>query len=718
MDILTYGLLNKKVEEAKNVSGEKITEAVNTYLDKNPVAPGATSEQAEQIQDNTNKIYELKGDLDKCNNDIQDIITNNKEKVNANPFVIDDKSENGVTISKNDDGTYTLTGTATKDFDFLISVYIYGLGDKTYTYYGQHKGIVLYLYDNVSGAIKINDTLDYFVDGKTITIPKKSSYALTIWITKDKTYDVTFSFELYEGDVSRHKNDIVDFNNKLDKRFCDVNKSINYIKKSLSCESLIDGTDNLLTDSVFNGALAGLTKNGIEFNFNDAVIGTFITNIFKEFTLTKGEYSLLIGSDKKLSNNLYFSLQTLDTSTNIGINLNSGTNLSVKHFNLENDVTLSNCGFFGYTTSYRLTGKIRLALIKGNVDGFSYKINDEIELLKSEVNELENEIIFYDDFNNPYLNKKVWCMEIGTTRNRDIEEEYYREENVSVENGCLKITAKKEEFEGKQWTSGSVQSIKGLQFGMNTRITAKIKLENCGDGAWPAFWSYGGQLNYKRQTWPENGEIDIFELWKSNGSGYATTTLHFGGPNHSVYSDINLKYFDENWHTWVMEWIENSINIYCDDELVHTFNTSETLDTNGYSCFNDKGVNQRLVFNIAIDKNKLSDNAPNEMYMYVDYVKVESIGFKKSNYLQFESNNITCNVGDEIVLVALPDVECSDKTVLWKVKDETVIEHKYKQFDYISYGYYGTFIALKSGNTSLTVKDKYGNSDTCTITVN
>ena len=28
MDILTYGLLNKKVEEAKNVSGEKITEAV------------------------------------------------------------------------------------------------------------------------------------------------------------------------------------------------------------------------------------------------------------------------------------------------------------------------------------------------------------------------------------------------------------------------------------------------------------------------------------------------------------------------------------------------------------------------------------------------------------------------------------------------------------------------------------------------------------------
>lgn len=64
MDILTYGLLNKKVEEAKNISGEKITEAVNTYLDENPPVTGATSEQAEQIQDNTNKISELKSDLD------------------------------------------------------------------------------------------------------------------------------------------------------------------------------------------------------------------------------------------------------------------------------------------------------------------------------------------------------------------------------------------------------------------------------------------------------------------------------------------------------------------------------------------------------------------------------------------------------------------------------------------------------------------------------
>lgn len=67
MDVINY-ILSKKLKKyvddsVGNVPDEKISEAVNNYLEENPVAPGATSEQAEQIQDNTNKITELKGDL-------------------------------------------------------------------------------------------------------------------------------------------------------------------------------------------------------------------------------------------------------------------------------------------------------------------------------------------------------------------------------------------------------------------------------------------------------------------------------------------------------------------------------------------------------------------------------------------------------------------------------------------------------------------------------
>ena len=43
MDVLTYSLLNKKIKEAQHITREKITEAVNTYLDENPVQPVDTA---------------------------------------------------------------------------------------------------------------------------------------------------------------------------------------------------------------------------------------------------------------------------------------------------------------------------------------------------------------------------------------------------------------------------------------------------------------------------------------------------------------------------------------------------------------------------------------------------------------------------------------------------------------------------------------------------
>ena len=81
LDVLTYGLLNKKVEEAKNVSGEKITAAVNTYLDENPPVTGATAEQAAQIDKNVADIDELKSNYDEA-------VTNSH--VHSNKSVIDD----------------------------------------------------------------------------------------------------------------------------------------------------------------------------------------------------------------------------------------------------------------------------------------------------------------------------------------------------------------------------------------------------------------------------------------------------------------------------------------------------------------------------------------------------------------------------------------------------------------------------------------------------
>jgi hypothetical protein len=45
------------------ISPEEIKAAVNEYLEKNPVKPGATTEQAQQIEQNKTNIASLKEDL-------------------------------------------------------------------------------------------------------------------------------------------------------------------------------------------------------------------------------------------------------------------------------------------------------------------------------------------------------------------------------------------------------------------------------------------------------------------------------------------------------------------------------------------------------------------------------------------------------------------------------------------------------------------------------
>lgn len=46
MDSIVFGLLNKlnkKIDAIESIPDEKITEAVNTYLDENPVQPADTA---------------------------------------------------------------------------------------------------------------------------------------------------------------------------------------------------------------------------------------------------------------------------------------------------------------------------------------------------------------------------------------------------------------------------------------------------------------------------------------------------------------------------------------------------------------------------------------------------------------------------------------------------------------------------------------------------
>ena len=52
------------------ISPEEIKAAVNEYLEKNPVKPGATTEQAQQIEQNKKDVDSLKGRFIKQNHKV------------------------------------------------------------------------------------------------------------------------------------------------------------------------------------------------------------------------------------------------------------------------------------------------------------------------------------------------------------------------------------------------------------------------------------------------------------------------------------------------------------------------------------------------------------------------------------------------------------------------------------------------------------------------
>lgn len=83
------------------ISPEEIKAAVNEYLEKNPVKPGATTEQAQQIEQNKTDIALLKEDI----NDLEETLFNNKS-ASIIPFhdnwILSDNgvlTENGCSVS-------------------------------------------------------------------------------------------------------------------------------------------------------------------------------------------------------------------------------------------------------------------------------------------------------------------------------------------------------------------------------------------------------------------------------------------------------------------------------------------------------------------------------------------------------------------------------------------------------------------------------------------
>ena len=235
----------------------------------------------------------------------------------------------------------------------------------------------------------------------------------------------------------------------------------------------------------------------------------------------------------------------------------------------------------------------------------------------------KNNLVMSEEFNvDGAPDSNLWSYNIGKGINGwgNKEEQYYtdRPQNIKVENGVLKITARRERYMGSSYTSARIIS-KGKYEKKYGRIEARIKLPR-GKGLWPAFWMLGA--NSDTVIWPQCGEIDIME-YLGNSPTKIFGTVH--GPGYSAGESISKNFFlsnsrfDTDFHIFGIEWDENRVNFYVDDMLYHSV-TPE--DVPGEWVFNQSFY---MILNVAVGGNlpgAPNGETPFPQEMLVDYIRV------------------------------------------------------------------------------------------------
>ena len=231
-----------------------------------------------------------------------------------------------------------------------------------------------------------------------------------------------------------------------------------------------------------------------------------------------------------------------------------------------NDTTLSNSGNYNNSTPNNPTQ--------------SYSFN--------------NELVWSDEFDQDGpVSQDKWNVETippnnGSWWNGELQFYTDKEDNIRVEEGLLKITAKYESYEGKNYTSARINTQDKFEFTYG-RVEMRAKLPNW-EGMWPAFWLLGANID--EIGWPNCGELDILEHGDyvkdstSNDPGLISSAVHYGPQDYSrqttnvpgkIFFDTGQERFIrsekiiekpfEEYHTYSMQWSPDKIQFFIDEEM-------------------------------------------------------------------------------------------------------------------------------------------------------
>ena len=227
-----------------------------------------------------------------------------------------------------------------------------------------------------------------------------------------------------------------------------------------------------------------------------------------------------------------------------------------------------------------------------------------------------------DEFDGEFIDPANWTYDLGSGNggwgNKELQSYTNSANNSFVGDGKLFIIAEK--VGENAYASARLKSI-GLQEHQYGRIDVRAMLPK-GQGVWPAIWMLGS--NYPEVGWPACGEIDIMELL-GHLPGTVHGTAHWGadwpnwthqGTSISIYPD----HFDQEFHVFSVEWMEDEIKFLMDDQVYFTINPS-LMQGQPYP-FNNPFF---FILNVAVGGNwPGSPDASTEfpVFMAVDYVRV------------------------------------------------------------------------------------------------
>lgn len=263
----------------------------------------------------------------------------------------------------------------------------------------------------------------------------------------------------------------------------------------------------------------------------------------------------------------------------------------------------------------------------------------------------EYQLVWNEDFTDASLDQQVWNIEVNGKGGGNNELQYYCEKGVSLGvepatgKHCLVLTATKENYQGKNCTSGRVNTNQKLTYTFG-KIEARIKFPQTANGLWPAFWQLGANMD--EVGWPKCGETDLIEMGHKDGFNnrqdrYFNGAMHVGRDWQSVWQDPQASEWayslQDTFHIITMIWTPNSIDMYMDKD--------SHPETGAYFHANlepndDPDYNRQLVFgkpnfliaNLAVGGNfpgiyqinGITALADGPRSMYIDWIRIYQRG--------------------------------------------------------------------------------------------